>query len=184
MLVAVGTRKVLAIVTNVLEEACSCGDSLSRVHVVAGAELRVVQLEVLGMKQVSGDEAEPVYHVNGVPWSMAWCKLSNHQAVEEFLTVAEGLNMSFVSFHHLFPKSVVCGQRTTIAPCVILLLRKVNGGIGECRLTIEQQAADMVEMKVRETYSGDLSRFKLRIFHIFQQKSTFVSPQSCINCCA
>lgn len=134
MVVAVGACKVQTVVADALEDAGARGDGLRGIRVIAGTELRVVQLEILGMQQIAGDEAEPVHCVNSVTRGVAWRKFGNHQTVEEFLTVVESLDMAFVGFHHLFPHAVVLCHCTAVAPCVILLFREVEGGVGECSL--------------------------------------------------
>ena len=126
------------------------------------------------MKQIAGNETDAIHGVNGVTRGVTGCKFGNDHAVEELFAIAEGFDMPFVGRHHLFPQSVVLRHRTAVAPCVILLLREVEGGVGERRATVDQQTADMVGVQMCETHVGHFIGVQFGIFHVFQQMSAFV----------
>ena len=71
MLVAVRPRHVLTVVAQRVENAAAGGGGLCRIRVVAGAELRMLQLEVLCVEQVAGDEANAAHLKDGVPRGMS-----------------------------------------------------------------------------------------------------------------
>lgn len=71
MLVAVCTSQIKAVVAQFVEDADAGGGGLLGIRIVAGAELRMLQLEVLRVEQVSGDEADAAHLIDGVARSVA-----------------------------------------------------------------------------------------------------------------
>ena len=71
MLVAVRPRHILTVVSQFVEDADAGGGGLLGIRIVAGAELWMLQLEVLRVEQVAGDEAGAAHLIHGVTWSVA-----------------------------------------------------------------------------------------------------------------
>ena len=71
MLVAVRACQIAAVAAQFVEDAGAGGGGLRGIRVVAGAELRMLQLEVLRVEQVAGDEADAAHLIDGVARSVA-----------------------------------------------------------------------------------------------------------------
>ena len=71
MLVAVRPCHILTVVSQFVEDADAGGGGLFGIRIVAGAELRMLQLEVLCVEQVAGDEAGAAHLKDGVPRGVA-----------------------------------------------------------------------------------------------------------------
>lgn len=71
MLVAVCASQIETVAAQFVEDADAGGGGLLGIRIVAGAELRMLQLEVLRVEQVSGDEAGAAHLKDGVARGVA-----------------------------------------------------------------------------------------------------------------
>ena len=120
------------------------------IHVIAGTDVRIAELECHAVHKVAHDEVA-LYAIDGVARSMAVGFDGLYRAGQG---VARGEEVDTTGVCCLHPLPVV----RTFFPCVVLLGSHIDGCVGEDGTIATDQSADMVTMKVGQEDIVDVGR--------------------------
>ena len=138
------------VATGEVENGLSAYYRAIGIHVIAGADVRIAELECNAVHKVAHDEVA-LYAIDSVAWSMAVGFDGLYRAGQG---VARGEEMDATGVCCQHPLPVV----RTFLPCVVLLGSHIDWCVGEYGTIATNKSADMVAMKVGQEDIVDVGR--------------------------
>lgn len=138
------------VATGKVENGLSAYYGAIGIHVIAGTDVRIAELECHAVHKVAHDEVA-LYAIDGVAGSMAIGFDGLYRAGQ---CVARGKEVDAAGISSQYPLPVV----RTFFPCIVLLGCHIDGCVGEDSTIATDQSADVVTMKMGQEDIVDVGR--------------------------